>query len=183
MRPRECVVSSWHLSTFSRAMYQDADIYLLDDLLSAVDATVSRHLFEKWVCSCFLSFLLSKSPVEMKEESSGRSLCSRRLSSLCPGVAPSPPFPPQKIHRREILHHDEVRTGKYSRCFQCVGASGVCVLGSDRWQFPSCYLQLITRHSGWIQMSGIRWCRVFKSESETLITWYLAASFFPLSFA
>ena len=127
-------------------MYQDADIYLLDDPLSAVDAIVNRHLFEQWVCSCFLSFLLSKSPVEMKEESLGRSLCSRRLSSLCPGVPPSPPFPPQKIHLREILHHDEVRTGKYSRCFQCVGASGVCALGSDRWQFPSCYLQLITRH-------------------------------------
>uniref|UniRef100_A0A4W2EJE7 ATP binding cassette subfamily C member 4 n=1 Tax=Bos indicus x Bos taurus TaxID=30522 RepID=A0A4W2EJE7_BOBOX len=33
----------------ARAMYQDADIYLLDDLLSAVDAGVSRHLFEQCV--------------------------------------------------------------------------------------------------------------------------------------
>ena len=105
-------VLSWHLSMFSRAMYQDADIYLLDDPLSAVDAGVSRHLFEQWVCSYFLLFLLSKSPSEMMEESSERSLCSRRLSSLCPGVPPSPPFPPQKIHPREILHPDEVRTGK-----------------------------------------------------------------------
>ena len=32
---------------FSRAVYQDADIYLLDDLLSAVDLGVSRHLFEQ----------------------------------------------------------------------------------------------------------------------------------------
>ena len=32
---------------FSRAMYQDADIYLLDDPLSAVDAIVNRHLFEQ----------------------------------------------------------------------------------------------------------------------------------------
>ena len=32
---------------FSRAMYQDADIYLLDDPLSAVDAIVSRHLFKQ----------------------------------------------------------------------------------------------------------------------------------------
>ena len=32
---------------FYRAMYQDADIYLLDDPLSAVDAIVSRHLFEQ----------------------------------------------------------------------------------------------------------------------------------------
>uniref|UniRef100_A0A670YM28 Multidrug resistance-associated protein 4 n=1 Tax=Pseudonaja textilis TaxID=8673 RepID=A0A670YM28_PSETE len=33
----------------ARAVYQDADIYLLDDPLSAVDAEVSRHLFEKYV--------------------------------------------------------------------------------------------------------------------------------------
>ncbi|XP_026524765.1 multidrug resistance-associated protein 4 [Notechis scutatus] len=34
----------------ARAVYQDADIYLLDDPLSAVDAEVSRHLFEKCIC-------------------------------------------------------------------------------------------------------------------------------------
>ena len=66
----------------------------------------------------FLSSLLSRNPVEIREESSGKPLCFRRLSSLCSGVPLSPPFPPQKIHPREILHHDEVRTGKYSRCFQ-----------------------------------------------------------------
>ncbi|KAF4008060.1 hypothetical protein G4228_019618 [Cervus hanglu yarkandensis] len=33
----------------ARAMYQDADIYLLDDPLSSVDAIVSRHLFEQCV--------------------------------------------------------------------------------------------------------------------------------------
>ena len=33
--------------TFARAMYADADIYLLDDPLSAVDAAVGRHLFDK----------------------------------------------------------------------------------------------------------------------------------------
>ena len=32
----------------SRAAYQDADIYLLDDPLSAVDAEVGRHLFEEY---------------------------------------------------------------------------------------------------------------------------------------
>lgn len=31
----------------SRAVYQDADIYILDDPLSAVDAEVGRHLFEQ----------------------------------------------------------------------------------------------------------------------------------------
>ena len=30
-----------------RAVYQDADIYLLDDPLSAVDSEVGRHLFEE----------------------------------------------------------------------------------------------------------------------------------------
>ncbi|XP_057563578.1 ATP-binding cassette sub-family C member 4 isoform X2 [Hippopotamus amphibius kiboko] len=34
----------------ARAVYQDADIYLLDDPLSAVDAEVSRHLFEQCIC-------------------------------------------------------------------------------------------------------------------------------------
>ncbi|CAG00980.1 unnamed protein product, partial [Tetraodon nigroviridis] len=34
----------------ARAVYQDADIYLLDDPLSAVDAEVGKHLFEQCVC-------------------------------------------------------------------------------------------------------------------------------------
>ncbi|MXQ98865.1 hypothetical protein E5288_WYG002118 [Bos mutus] len=35
--------------SLARAMYQNADIYLLDDPLSAVDTVVSRHLFEQCV--------------------------------------------------------------------------------------------------------------------------------------
>ncbi|XP_070641616.1 ATP-binding cassette sub-family C member 4-like [Bos indicus] len=35
--------------SLARAMYQDADIYLLDDPFSAVDAGVSRHLFEQCI--------------------------------------------------------------------------------------------------------------------------------------
>uniref|UniRef100_A0A8W4FN96 Uncharacterized protein n=1 Tax=Sus scrofa TaxID=9823 RepID=A0A8W4FN96_PIG len=35
--------------SLARALYQDADIYLLDDPLSAVDAGVSRHLFEQCI--------------------------------------------------------------------------------------------------------------------------------------
>lgn len=31
----------------ARAVYDDADIYLLDDPLSAVDARVGRHLFDQ----------------------------------------------------------------------------------------------------------------------------------------
>jgi len=32
-----------------RAVYADADIYLMDDPLSAVDADVGRHLFDRLV--------------------------------------------------------------------------------------------------------------------------------------
>uniref|UniRef100_A0A4W2CTM3 Uncharacterized protein n=1 Tax=Bos indicus x Bos taurus TaxID=30522 RepID=A0A4W2CTM3_BOBOX len=35
--------------SLARAVYQDADIYLLDDPLSAVDAGISRHLFEQCI--------------------------------------------------------------------------------------------------------------------------------------
>jgi ATP-binding cassette subfamily C (CFTR/MRP) protein 4 len=35
----------------ARALYRNADIYILDDPLSAVDSRVSRHLFEKCVRS------------------------------------------------------------------------------------------------------------------------------------
>ncbi|KAF6083621.1 ATP binding cassette subfamily C member 4 [Phyllostomus discolor] len=34
----------------ARAVYQDADVYLLDDPLSAVDAEVGRHLFQLCIC-------------------------------------------------------------------------------------------------------------------------------------
>lgn len=33
--------------SLARAVYQDADVYLLDDPLSAVDAHVGKHIFEK----------------------------------------------------------------------------------------------------------------------------------------
>lgn len=34
--------------SLARALYMEADVYLLDDPLSAVDAVVSRHLFQKY---------------------------------------------------------------------------------------------------------------------------------------
>ena len=35
------------LFQYRRAIYSDADIYMLDDPLSAVDANVGRHLYDK----------------------------------------------------------------------------------------------------------------------------------------
>ena len=34
--------------SLARAVYSDADIFLLDDPLSAVDAAVARHIFNKY---------------------------------------------------------------------------------------------------------------------------------------
>ena len=39
--------------SLARAMYFNADIYLLDDPLSAVDATVGRHLFNQSVTTIY----------------------------------------------------------------------------------------------------------------------------------
>ncbi|CAF1263356.1 unnamed protein product, partial [Didymodactylos carnosus] len=41
---------------FARALYRDADIYFLDDPLSAVDIKVSNHLFEQ----CIKTYLKDK---------------------------------------------------------------------------------------------------------------------------
>ncbi|XP_043988335.1 ATP-binding cassette sub-family C member 4-like isoform X1 [Gambusia affinis] len=43
--------------SLARAVYREADIYLLDDPLSAVDAEVGQHLFEECICG-----LLRKKP-------------------------------------------------------------------------------------------------------------------------
>lgn len=37
--------------SLARAVYFDADIYLLDDPLSAVDSHVGKHIFEKLIDS------------------------------------------------------------------------------------------------------------------------------------
>ena len=37
----------WFIQVPCRAVYRNADVYMLDDPLSAVDAAVSRHIFDK----------------------------------------------------------------------------------------------------------------------------------------
>ena len=36
--------------SLARAVYRDADVYILDDILSAVDVHVGQHLLEQCVC-------------------------------------------------------------------------------------------------------------------------------------
>ncbi|PSC67462.1 hypothetical protein C2E20_8853 [Micractinium conductrix] len=36
--------------SLARALYQDADVYILDDPLSAVDVHVGRHIFDRFIC-------------------------------------------------------------------------------------------------------------------------------------
>lgn len=36
-----------HVYLFIRTVYADADVYIMDDPLSAVDASVGRHLYDK----------------------------------------------------------------------------------------------------------------------------------------
>ena len=35
--------------SLARALYADADVYLLDDPLSAVDANICKHIFEEGI--------------------------------------------------------------------------------------------------------------------------------------
>uniref|UniRef100_A0A8C6D2E6 Multidrug resistance-associated protein 4-like n=1 Tax=Moschus moschiferus TaxID=68415 RepID=A0A8C6D2E6_MOSMO len=58
--------------SLARAMYQDADIYLLDDPFSAVDAGVSRHLFEQCICQALkekITILVTHQLQYLKDES------------------------------------------------------------------------------------------------------------------
>lgn len=42
----------------ARALYSEADVYLLDDPLSAVDATVGRDIFDRWLLRKFNVLIL-----------------------------------------------------------------------------------------------------------------------------
>ena len=47
----------------ARAVYQDADVYLLDDPLSAVDVHVGKHIFDNVISNNFNSLLSSKTRI------------------------------------------------------------------------------------------------------------------------
>ena len=42
----QCI--GFYIACDYRAVYRNADVYLLDDPLSAVDAAVSRHIFDRY---------------------------------------------------------------------------------------------------------------------------------------
>lgn len=65
----------------ARACYARAEVYLLDDPLSAVDAHVGRHLFERCVCAT-LGTQLSATRVLVTHQLDVRSQSYRSLSSL-----------------------------------------------------------------------------------------------------
>lgn len=58
--------------SLARAVYQDMDIYLLDDPLSAVDSHVGKHIFEKVISTKGL--LRNKVPISSSTITSSRLL-------------------------------------------------------------------------------------------------------------
>ena len=56
--------------SMARALYSDADIYLLDDPLSSVDAQVGTHIFENYICNALrdrLCIFVTHQPCYMKK--------------------------------------------------------------------------------------------------------------------
>ncbi|XP_078376964.1 ATP-binding cassette sub-family C member 4-like [Oculina patagonica] len=56
--------------SMARALYSDADIYLLDDPLSSVDAQVGSHIFENYICNALqdrLCIFVTHQPCYMKQ--------------------------------------------------------------------------------------------------------------------
>ena len=74
----------------ARAVYHDADIVILDDPLSAVDAAVAKHLFEEYINPFIITFIISSHfpliPDQVHSRSSQRHTgCSGDSSSpICP---------------------------------------------------------------------------------------------------
>lgn len=56
---QQCCYCNGSVLNLCRAVYRDADLYLLDDPLSAVDTHVGKHLFEE----CIVKLLAGKTRV------------------------------------------------------------------------------------------------------------------------
>jgi ABC-type multidrug transport system ATPase subunit len=68
--------------SIARAAYANADIYLLDSPLSAVDANVASHIFEK----CFIQLLAGKTRILCTNQLQFLPQCDRILVLKCDGV-------------------------------------------------------------------------------------------------
>ena len=66
--------------SLARAVYRKADVYLLDDPLSAVDTHVARHLFKH----CIRHFLADKSVILVTHQLQFSQLCDK-VCLLCNG--------------------------------------------------------------------------------------------------
>ncbi len=60
----------------ARAIYQDADIYLFDDVLASLDIKVATHIFEE----CFLKFIKGKSILYISSSYNHVKNCDRILT-------------------------------------------------------------------------------------------------------
>jgi ABC-type proline/glycine betaine transport system ATPase subunit len=68
--------------SIARAAYANADVYLLDSPLSAVDTTVADHIFEK----CFIQLLAGKTRILCTNQLQFLPQCDRILVLKCNGV-------------------------------------------------------------------------------------------------
>ena len=72
--------------SMARALYSDADLYLLDDSLSSVDAEVGNHIFENYICNALrdrLCIFVTNQPCYMKQ--SDRIIVMKEGSIACQG--------------------------------------------------------------------------------------------------
>lgn len=125
MSPKEYAVSSPDVFLrFLEPCIRTQDIYLPGWSAQCSGCRSQQALV--WTVSLLLFSIISafRNPVGIQ----GRDSAYSALMSLV-----SLPFSPQKIHHREILHHDDVRTGKWRRYFQYEEASGSGIDG----RFPT----------------------------------------------
>ncbi|KAI4565329.1 hypothetical protein MJT46_009672 [Ovis ammon polii x Ovis aries] len=139
--------------SLARALYQDADIYLLDDPLSAVDAEVSRHLFEQ------MQFQV------LKQRTVFFSTCRINLSS-------SSPHP---IIGSTPIHVFTYCTFYVCRCICQVLHEKITILVTHQWQYLKDASQILLLEKGEMVQkgtyaellkSGVDFASLLKKENE-----------------